>query len=60
MILKLIVNLALITTLLSAWVCALPKDGLLPKVELPEVPHAAELKPSVSFKISFLPPPTPR
>ena len=57
MIRKLIVKLALVATLLSAWGCALPQEGLLPKVELPAVPHAAVLKSSVSFKISFLPPP---
>jgi hypothetical protein len=55
MIRKLIVKFALIATLLSAWGCALPQEGLLPKVELPAVP--AELRSSVSFTISFLPPP---
>jgi len=56
MIRILIVKFTLFATLLSAWGCALPQEGLLPKVELPTVPHA-ELKSSVSFKISFLPPP---
>lgn len=57
MIRKWIIKFALIATILSAWGCALPQEGLLPKVKLPAVPHAAELKSSVSFKISFLPPP---
>ncbi len=37
--------------------CALPQEGLLPKVELPAKSFAAESKSSVSFNISFLPPP---
>ena len=55
MIRQLIVKFALIAALLSVWGCAVPQEGLLPQVELPAVP--AELKSSVSFEISFLPPP---
>jgi len=47
---------ALIVTPLFAWGCALPQGGRLPKADLPVVHHAAEMKPSVSYKISFIPP----
>lgn len=50
------VKFALVTILLSILSCALPQKGLLPKVELPAWPHTSELKSSISFKISFLPP----
>lgn len=56
MIRKIIVKFSLIAMLLSASGCALPQKGLLPKVELPAAPYAAELKSSVSFKIFFFPP----
>jgi hypothetical protein len=53
---KSMVRCALIVTPLFAWGCALPQGGRLPKADLPVVHHAAEMKPSLSFKISFVPP----
>jgi hypothetical protein len=58
MIRNLIFKSALIATLLSAWGCAVPQKGHLPTAELPAAPLADEFKSSVSFTISFLPPPS--
>ncbi len=55
---KMLSPIVLILSLFTVLGCAIPREGMLPKADLLKAHPAAGPKPSLSFQISFLPPPT--